>query len=373
MRDVAPSLRALIATDQPFALATVVGTSGSTPRSVGSVMAVSVSGAVVGSLSGGCLEGAVYDVALGVLSSGVPAQETFGVSDEDAFSIGLTCGGVLEVLVAVPDRPLLGRVLDLVDADEPVALVTVCGGPVLHGAQLAVTSSWFEGSLGSAGLDVAAAAEARAMLASGVTGVRHIGAQGECGADEVTVLVQAMTPPPRLLVFGATDFSAALARIACFLGYHVVICDPRATFTTTARFPEAHEVVCAWPDAWFAAEVAAGRVDERTVVALLTHDDRYDVAVLNAALGSRAGYVGAMGSRRTADARMRRLREAGVDDHTLARLHSPIGVDIGGRTPEETAVAIAAEMVLARWGGTGQPLRTLGGDIHRASATQLVT
>jgi xanthine dehydrogenase accessory factor len=167
-----------------------------------------------------------------------------------------------------------------------------------------------------------------------------------------------------MLVFGATDFAAALTRIGAFLGYRVVVCDARPVFATTRRFPDATEVVCEWPHRYLEAEVAAGRIDARTVLAVLTHDPKFDVPLLEVALGSDVGYIGAMGSRRTHDSRVAQLRAAGVDELALARLRSPIGLDIGGRTAEETAVSIAAELVQARWGGTGHPLGTLDGAIH---------
>jgi xanthine dehydrogenase accessory factor len=167
-----------------------------------------------------------------------------------------------------------------------------------------------------------------------------------------------------MLVFGATDFAGALARIGTFLGYRVVLCDARPVFATAGRFPDASEVVCAWPDRYLAAEIAAGRVDARTVVAVLTHDPKFDGPLLQVALASEAGYVGAMGSRRTHATRLAQLREAGVPEHQLARLRSPIGLDIGGRTAEETAISIAAELVQTRWGGSGEPLSSVGGAIH---------
>jgi xanthine dehydrogenase accessory factor len=364
VRDLASSLTSLLADDVPFALATVVGTTGSTPRPVGTVMAIAQDGRVVGSLSGGCVEAAVYDAACAVLADGGATVETYGITDDDVFAVGLTCGGTLEVLVARPDAACLRQVLERIALDESVALATVVSGPAPQGAQLVIDAVSADGSLGDQGLGYAVAADARGMLASAQTGLRHYGPRGERRVDAVTVLVQSFTPPPRMLVFGATDFAGALARIGAFLGYRVVLCDARPVFATAARFPDAAEVVCAWPDAYLAAEVAAGRVDARTVVAVLTHDPKFDVPLLVTALGSAAGYVGAMGSRRTHSARLRELAAAGVPPEALDRLRSPIGLDVGARTAEETAVAIAAELVQVRWGGTGQPLRNQDGPIH---------
>ena len=364
MRDIAPALRALCESGRRFAIATVTATAGSTPRPVGTVMAVTEDGEVLGSLSGGCVEAAVYDVAQQVLAEGRPAQASYGIADDEAFAIGLTCGGTLHVLVAEPDLVVLRDLLDRLAADEPCALATVVDGPATAGAQLLVSELDVRGSLGNEGLDVAAVADARGVLAAGQNGVRHYGPRGQRRIDEVTVLLQSFTPPPRMLVFGATDFAGALTRIGAVLGYRVVLCDARPVFATPRRFPAADEVVCAWPDRYLTDEVEAGRVDARTVIAVVTHDPKFDGPLLQVALRSPAAYVGAMGSRRTHEKRLAELRAAGIDELALARLRSPIGLDIGGRTAEETAVSIAAELVQARWGGTGRPLSTAEGDIH---------
>jgi xanthine dehydrogenase accessory factor len=364
VRDIAAALRGLCESDRRFALATVTATSGSTPRPVGTVMAVTEDGEAVGSLSGGCVEAAVYDLAQNVLADGRPQQASYGIADDDAFAIGLTCGGTLQVLVAEPDRAVLVGVLDRIAADEPCALATVVSGPARVGAQLLVSELDAVGTLGNEGLDVAATADGRGVLAAGQNGLRHYGPHGQRRIDDVTVLLQSFTPPPRMLVFGATDFAGALTRMGAFLGYRVVLCDARPVFATARRFPAADEVVCAWPHRYLAEEVAAGRIDARTVIAVVTHDPKFDVPLLQIALDSPAGYVGAMGSRRTHDKRLAELRAAGVGELALSRLRSPIGLDIGGRTAEETAVSIAAELVQARWGGTGQPLSTAEGAIH---------
>ena len=363
MRDVAQELQAWLTTGQRFGLATVIGVSGSSPRPPGAAMAVGLDGEAVGSVSGGCVEGALYELAGQVLADDAAVVETYGISDETAFSVGLTCGGVLDVLVQ-PVGPaqaeVLRAVLDRLLADEPVALATVVRGPAPLGAVLAVTPDGAVGTLGTEGLDVAVTDDARGMLAQGATGNRHYGPRGERRVDDVTVFVQAFTPPPRMLVFGATDFAGAVARAGVFLGYRVTVCDARPVFATPRRFPEAHEVVCEWPHRYLSRTA----VDERTVICVLTHDPKFDVPLLEVALRSPAAYVGAMGSRRTHDDRLGKLREQGLTDAELARLHSPIGLDLGARTPEETAVSIAAEIVRERWGGTGAPLRQTDGDIH---------
>ena len=360
MRDIAEGLRGLLDAGAPFAVATVIGARGSSPRPPGAAMAVGADGEALGSISGGCVEGAVYGTAERVLGGEGPVVETYGYSDDDAFAVGLTCGGTLEVLVAPADRELLTAWTDKVAVDEPVALVTVVDGPAPLGAQLLVGASYSLGSLGTEGLDVAATDDARGMLAAGQTGTRHYGPRGERRVDEVAVFVQSFTPPPRMLVFGATDFAAAVSRVGVFLGYRVTVCDARPVFATTRRFPEADEVVCDWPHRY----LESTEVDPRTVLCVLTHDPKFDVPLLEVALRTPAGYIGVMGSRRTHDDRLRRLREAGATETALARLHSPVGLDLGARTAEETAVSIAAEIIQNRWGGSGRPLATTVGAIH---------
>ena len=364
MRDVLGSLRGWYDDGGQVAVATVVGTSKSAPRAPGAAMIVEAGGEVAGSVSGGCVEGAVYELAQEVLAGEPPVLQTYGYSDSDAFAVGLTCGGSVTVFVQAVSRdtvPQLGEVLASIDADEPVALATVVSGGET-GARLAVWPDRVSGTLGASGLDFAVAADARGMLSQGTTAQRHYGPNGERRRDEVTVFVEAYAPPPRMLVFGAIDFAAAVARIGSFLGYRVTVCDARAVFATARRFPDADEVVVEWPHRF----LARTPVDERTVICVLTHDPKFDVPLLEVALRTPAGYVGAMGSRRTHDDRLARLREVGLTDAELARLRSPIGLDLGARTPEETAVAVAAEIVAFRWGGTGKPLGETEGAIHRA-------
>jgi xanthine dehydrogenase accessory factor len=367
MRDISAGLRPLIEAGQPFAMATIVKVSGSSPRPPGAAMVVDAEGAALGSLSGGCVEGAVYTAAEEVLATGEPVVETYGISDDDAFSVGLTCGGVLDVLVQRIEGPQLGQlteVLDALDARDPIAIATVVSGPAPRGARLVVRPDSTTGSLGAEGLDAAVTDDARGLLAAGRDGTRHYGPNGERRIDEVAVMMQSFTPPARMLVFGAIDFAAAVARLGVFLGYHVTVCDARPVFANPARFPEAHEVVCEWPHDY----LARTQVDERTVICVLTHDPKFDVPLLEVALRSPATYIGAMGSRRTHNDRIARLRERGLTETELARLHSPVGLDIGARTPEETAVSIAAEIVQRRWGGTGQRLSEVEGAIHRAES-----
>ena len=368
MRDIAESLSTWWDAGQPFALATVVGVSRSAPRQPGAAMAVGADGEAVGSVSGGCVEGAVYELAQEVLASGEPQLTTYGYSDETAFAVGLTCGGMLTLLVERIDRvrtPEFGHLLGAVQRGEPVAVAQVLSGPAPVGARRTVWPEHTEGSLGTEGLDVAGTADARGLLSQGQTGQRHYGPHGERRVDDVTVFISSFAPPPRMLVFGAIDFAAAVARIGVFLGYRVTVCDARPVFATEKRFPDAHEVVVEWPHRY----LSRTRVDERTVICVLTHDPKFDIPLLEVALRTSAGYVGAMGSRRTHQERLAQLREVGITPLELARLHSPIGLDVGARTPEETAVSIAAEIISGRWGGSGRPLAATDGPIHGAAGS----
>jgi xanthine dehydrogenase accessory factor len=358
---------------QPFGLATVVRTWRSAPRPAGAAMAVSADGEAVGSVSGGCVEGAVYELAQRVIEDGTPVLQRYGVSDDDAFAVGLTCGGIMDILVESVDPqrfPQLEQIAVSVEQHEPVAIATVVerpSGVALVGARLVVWPDRTSGTLGSARLDAAVTDDARGLLAAGHTSVLRLGPDGERRLDSLAVLVESMAPPPRMLVFGAIDFAAAVARVGSFLGYHVTVCDARPIFATARRFPEADEVVVEWPHRYLATELAAGRVDARTALCVLTHDPKFDVPLLEVALRTPAAYIGAMGSRRTHDDRLDRLREAGLSEQELSRMASPIGLDIGARTPEETAVSVAAEIVQARWGGSGQRLGTLRGPIHHGA------
>ncbi|MGW2997039.1 XdhC family protein, partial [Streptomyces sp. NPDC001193] len=224
----------------------------------------------------------------------------------------------------------------------------------------------YEGCLGGgAALDRAAAVHVRDLLLAGRTGTAELGTAGGLCGQPLTLLVESAAEPPRLIVYGAIDFAAALARIGAFLGHRVTVCDARPVFATPARFPDADEVVVDWPHRHLAAEWEAGRVDSRTAVCVLTHDAKFDVPLLALALRMPLGYVGAMGSRRTHAAREQRLREEGVPQAALARLRSPIGLDLGGATPEETALSIAAEFTAARYGGSVLPLAHRPGPVHR--------
>jgi xanthine dehydrogenase accessory factor len=366
VRDILGQIEKWWDAGETFGLATVVRTFHSAPREPGAALAVSAGGEVIGSVSGGCVEGAVYELAQQVLQTGEPVLQRYGVSDDTALSVGLTCGGIIDIFVEPVSKkryPQLGGVAAAITAGRPVAVATVIAGPGQAGVRRVISGDSEDGTL-SAGdrLDQAVDDDARGMLAQGLTAVRHYGEHGERRLDELSVFVQSFAPPPRMLVFGAIDFAAAVARAGKFLGYHVTVCDARPVFATRARFPDADEVVVQWPHRY----LAGTQVDERTVICVLTHDPKFDVPVLEVALRTPAGYIGAMGSRRTHEDRLARLREAGLGEAELARLRSPIGLDLGARTPEETAVSVAAELIQLRWGGSGRPLTDTAGRIHHS-------
>ncbi|RZS30330.1 xanthine dehydrogenase accessory factor [Herbihabitans rhizosphaerae] len=369
MLDVLEELHARWSAGETVGLGTVVDTFRSAPRQPGAAMVVAADGTVSGSVSGGCVEGAVYELAQRVITDGDPVLQRYGVSDDDAFAVGLTCGGILHVFVEPVDRqrfPEFGDLVTSVHNRQPVTVATLVEHPDPErvGARLMVWPNETAGSLGSARMDDAVADDARGLLASGRSASLHYGPDGQRRGEGASVFVNSFEPPPRMIVFGAIDFARAMARLGGYLGYRVTVCDARAVFATPQRFPEADEVVVDWPHRYLRAEVDAGRTDERTVVTVLTHDPKFDVPVLEVALRAKLGYVGAMGSRRTHDDRLARLREVGMTDAELAALASPIGLDLGARTPEETAVSIAAEMIAQRWGGTGVPLAAADGPIH---------
>ena len=365
MRDILDPITKWWGANETFGLATVVQTFSSAPREPGAAMAVSAAGEAVGSVSGGCVEGAVYELANEVVASGQPVLQRYGISDNDAFAVGLTCGGIIDIFVEPASREhfaALGEVAAAVRAGTPVAVATIIDGPGRIGSRRIIwEGDKSAGTLGAGDrLDQAVDDDARGMLAQGLTGVRRYGPDGERRRDELGVFVQSFAPAPRMLVFGAIDFAAAVAKAGKFLGYRVTVCDARPVFATASRFPDADEVITDWPHRYLSGITT----DERTVICVLTHDPKFDVPLLEVALRRPAAYIGAMGSRRTHDDRLARLREVGMTETELARLRSPIGLDLGARTPEETAIAIAAELIQLRWGGSGQPLTATTGRIH---------
>ena len=377
MRDVLPDLLAWWRAGETVGVGTVVGTWRSAPRQPGAAMLVGPDESAVGSVSGGCVESAVYALAREVVADGHPVLQRYGVSDNDAFAVGLTCGGILDVFVEKVSRESFPELADIaadIQAGRPVAVATVVEHPDAPriGMRMIIRpaeESPIIGSLGGSRADAAVADDVRGLLAAGKTELLTYGPEGQRRGEGMRVFAASYAPPPRMLVFGAIDFAAAVARLGSFLGYRVTVCDARPVFATRTRFPDAHEVVVDWPHRFLAGEVAAGRIDTRTVICVLTHDPKFDVPVLEIALRlPQVGYVGAMGSRKTHEERLQRLREAGLTDVELGRLSSPIGLDLGARTPEETAVSIAAEIVGQRWGGHGSRLTELSGRIHHTAS-----
>ncbi|MFF3644261.1 XdhC family protein [Streptomyces sp. NPDC002564] len=371
MLDIADELHRWVEQGRDFAVATVVAVGGSAPRQPGAALAVDSEGTAIGSVSGGCVEGAVYELCQQALQDGETVLERFGYSDDDAFAVGLTCGGIIDILVTpvradAAARPVLAAALAAASQGEAAAVARVTSGPAeLLGRALLVRASdeagAYEGELGGhPELDRTVAGEARALLDAGRTATAEIGEDGSRCGRPIEVLVESSVPPPRMIVFGAIDFASALVRMGKFLGYHVTVCDARPVFATAVRFPDADEIVVEWPHRY----LERTEVDARTVLCVLTHDAKFDVPLLHLALRLPVAYVGAMGSRRTHNDRNARLREVGVTELELARLRSPIGLDLGARTPEETALSIAAEIVAHRRGGSGVSLTGAHTPIH---------
>ncbi|MBF6065324.1 XdhC family protein [Nocardia terpenica] len=356
MRELLPSLIDRVERG-PVALARVVDVTGAGPREIGAAMVVTANGEVLGSISGGCVEGAVAEAAAGVIAGSGAVLERFGVVDPDGIAVGLTCGGEMEVFVERVDRARRADLVALhrgIDAHRPVALVTT----------LRSAPEWRV--VWPADEDDAAdvSRDARGMARAGRTGT--VGADDGRTAFPPRAFVHSFGPPARLILAGANDFVRALSRIGAHLGYRVTVVDARETFTTPARFPAAHDVVVDWPHRYLRRQQEAGLLDGRTVVIVLTHDPKFDVPMLAEALAlDDLAFIGALGSRRTHADRVRRLTETGVPPNRLRRLHSPVGLDLNARTPEETAVSIAAQILAETSGGTARPLARTHGPIHR--------
>ena len=328
MKELLPDIERWRARGERFALATVVATRRSAPRPVGSKLAVSENGEMAGSVAGGCVENEVYGSAREVLDGAPPQLLSYGISDDLALSVGLPCGGEIDVFVYEPDEALLERVLEVARGEERAVVLTD-----LETGDQQLLRDGTELERGKSGL---VEREGRKLFAD-VYG-----------------------PPPRLLVFGAVDTAEALCRAARGIGWRTVVADARGKFATPERVPSADELVVGWPD-----EVLARIVpDHATAVVVLTHDDRFDVPALAGALESDAFYVGAIGSRRNQARRRERLLEAGVPEEAVDRISGPAGLDIGADTPGETALSILAEILAVRAGRSGGPLKDAAGRIH---------
>ncbi len=368
LKEVLADIARWQAAGQTAAMARVVDVIGSSPREPGAAMAVSAAGEVAGSVSGGCVEGAVVEAALEILGGDrAPGVISFGYSDEDAFAVGLTCGGTIRLFVEPVVEPVATGDLyvaleQAIDVARPVALVTVVDGPGTGSKMLVREHGEPLGTLGNTDLDRVVARDSRGELEAGLSSVRHYGEHGEAREDAVSVFIESFVVPPRMIIFGAVDFTAALASVAKLLGFHVVVCDARAVFATVQRFPMADEVVNEWPNRYL--EKVGKQLTPRDAVCVLTHDHKFDVPAIVSAVETDVGYIGAMGSRRTNEGRVVRLREAGLSDAAIGRVMSPIGLDIGARTPEETAISICAEVIAARTGRRAGSLRDTDGPIH---------
>jgi xanthine dehydrogenase accessory factor len=349
-----------------FVQALLVEVEGSAPLPAGAMMLVDDHGNIEGSITGGCVEGAVVQEAEEIMAYGTGSQAkllTYGVSDELAGTVGLMCGGIVHILV----HELAGETGDIERmaleehvSGAPVAVATLLDGPTA-GSRLAVVEDRIVGSLGGGELlDRNVGREAQGLLEEGKTTVRRFGADGATLGDDLRVHIRSYAPPPQMFIFGAIDFSAALAPFAAQIGYQVTICDARSRFVRSSRFTSVAKVDVAWPqDALRDVELGP-----RDAVMVFTHDPKFDEPALLAALRTGAGYIGALGSRQTTADREARLRDAGVTDVDLARIHAPCGLDIGSRTAEETAVSILAEIIAARAQRAGTPLRLTSGPIH---------
>lgn len=325
--------------NQRLVLATLISVERSAPRDPGAVMLISEGGELWGSISGGCVEAALVGEAQGVRSDGKARVVTYGISDADAQAVGLSCGGTIRVLLELVAPAIFAAVHDRIRHERLLLSALRTGGANL-GARLFAFENGYLGSLGNAALDSAVAA-------------------GQ-PVNDTPLFVQRIVPAPDMYVFGASDLTHAMVRAAKFLGYHVTVCDARPAFAAAERFPDADRVVVAWPHEF----LRDATVDERTALVVLTHDEKFDIPLLQAALQSDAGYIGVLGSRRTHAHRLERLRECGVSDLQLERLCAPIGLDIGARTPQETALAIAAEIVAERNRRDGGRLTGGEGSLH---------
>jgi xanthine dehydrogenase accessory factor len=333
-----------------IALATVIDVQRSAPRPPGAKMAVNEHGEIAGSVSGGCVEGAVAEIADGILRGDPPQLVHFGIADSDAWDVGLPCGGEIDVWVQAYEP---GRFEELARSGGRAAEVTVLEGAAPGAKLLVFADGATTGSLGSPELDDEAARLGTELL------------WAETSERRNGMFVDVIGPPPRLLVFGAVDIAASLCRLARAAGWRPYVIDPRARFATPDRFPDAEEVIAAWPEE---AVDKLGGVDPATSIVVLTHDPKLDDAALMLALHSPARFIGAMGSRRAQAKRRERLLELGITDDEFDRISAPVGLDLGGISREETALSILAEIVAARHGRDGGRLAESKGRIHEVPA-----
>ena len=365
MKEIVNEVQQWFARSHKVAMATVVATEGSAPRKPGAVMAVNDAGEVAGCVSGGCVESAVVDEAIAVISEGTPRRLSYGVADDLGLSVGLTCGGTIDIFV---DRLQPGLIFDslvtAINQQRPIAICTVVSGQNV-GAKMAIEDN-SNGAIDLTGdrvLDRLVSEDATALLAKGLTKLCYYHHQGENYQENIPsteVFIHSFPPPPRMIIIGAIDFSQALCQAGKLLGYHVTICDARSRFATIARFPDADEIEIEWPHHY----IRSTAIDPRTAIVVLTHDPKFDIPALREAVRTPAGYIGAMGSRRTHSDRIRRLTEIGMNQADIARISSPIGLDIGANTPEATAISIVAEIIALASGRPGGRLTDGDRSIH---------
>lgn len=355
MNDVQEQIDHWVAKGEEIALATVVGVRGSAPRPAGARFALTRSGSMVGSVSGGCVESDVYERALTVLDRGVPALVSYGPAKPDGFEVGLSCDGYIDVLIERFAPNETNRSLQAAtNAGRPAAMATCLSPEARLGAHLVVLGGSAGGDEGlrvgsvASSVDAQIANEARLLLDKRAKGVIEIVEQGET----YRVFIETFAPPQRLYVVGATHIAVSLCKIAKEVGFQVYVIDPRTAFADRERFADAHAVLHQWP-----VDVLDGAgLDADAYVLTLTHDTKFDLPTLARALQSDVRYIGALGSRKTHAGRLKTLREQGFHDEALARIKTPVGLDLGGRSPEEIALAILAEMVATRYQRSGGSL-----------------
>jgi xanthine dehydrogenase accessory factor len=350
MKEVLPELERWSQSGHRIAMATVIGVRRSAPRPPGSKMAVNEDGEIAGSVSGGCVEGAVVEIAQQVIDGEPPRLLHFGIADADAWDVGLPCGGEIDVWVQMYEP---GSFEQAARSGGRAAEVTLLEGAAPGSKLLFDADGARQGSLGAPELDDEAARIAGDLIWK------------EASERHGALFVDVVAPAPRLILFGAVDVAAAVCRLARAADWRPYVVDPRAAFATKARFPDAEDVIVAWPEEAFDR---LGGIDPATSIAVLTHDPKLDDAALQIALRSPARFVGAMGSRRAQATRRERLLAAGITDDEMGRLAAPLGLDLGALNREETALSILAEIVAARHGRSGGRLSDASGRIHEVPA-----
>ena len=351
MREILEGVERWRGEAKAVALATVVQVWGSAPRPPGSKMAISSAGEMIGSVSGGCVEGAVFQEAQEVLRTGEPRLLTFGVTDDEAWAVGLSCGGEIQVFLeavpppSAPSGALLGALWEAIAADRAAALATVVAGPGVGRQLLVFGDGSFEGSVASSDVDEEVRQRARACLEE--SKASRFAATSEKG--ELDVFVEVHRPRPQLILVGAVHTAIPLITFARELGFETIVVDPRGTFATAERFAHADQLLREWPQ----DALPKLSLHEETYLATLSHDPKIDLPALKVVLPKPVRYIGALGSKKTHGKRVAALQEAGFSPEVIARIHAPIGLDLGGRRPEEIALAVIAEIVAARHGRSG--------------------